>query len=43
MDSWKHKKREGNSVLLIPCFWAHNIGSKRSAGKVEGLQGFVCC
>lgn len=44
MDSWKHTKMEGKSALLIPCFWADNIGSKRNAGRAsKGLQGFICC
>lgn len=44
MGSWKHKKKEGDSVVLIPCFWADNIGSKRNPGRASlGLQGFICC
>lgn len=35
MDSWKHKKKEGNSALFTPCFWADNIGSKRNAGRAS--------
>lgn len=45
MDSWKHKKKEGNRVLLIPRFWADNIGSKRNAVRLYLLLTCqtVCC
>lgn len=35
MDSWKHKKKKGNSVQLTFCFWADNIGSKRNARRAS--------